>query len=404
MRGWPTSLIRALHRAVEENFAENHGRIRGQQTALLALGKLGGREMTATSDLDLIMVYDFDAEHPQSDGARPLYGAQYFARLTQRLISALTSQTNYGALYQVDMRLRPSGRSGPVATSIEAFASYQETEAWTWEHMALTRARVVSGPPGFAAACRGGHPRRAVPRARSQRRRRPTSSRCGRPSPRRRARTTRWDLKYAAGGLIDLEFIAQYLQLVHAAEHPEILDTNTARVLDKAWRLGLLSAEEADVLRPAVRLYHNLTQILRLCLPGPFDPKTAGAGLLGLLCRAADLPNFATLDAHLSETQQRVRASFNRILGARLTRATPVRLRASSRSRSATRGGNRRGARRDRLHGSPQRLEVLRPRRRVLLFHPLLVGDGLLLHELDIQRAAVQVVFVENVFAAPRGG
>jgi glutamate-ammonia-ligase adenylyltransferase len=115
-------VVRALHRRVEETVAESHGRIRRQQTALLALGKLGGREMTATSDLDLIIVYDFDTEHPQSDGARALYGAQYFARLTQRLISALSSQTNYGALYQVDMRLRPSGRSGPVATSVDGFA------------------------------------------------------------------------------------------------------------------------------------------------------------------------------------------------------------------------------------------------------------------------------------------
>ena len=82
--------------------------------------------MTATSDLDLIIVYDFDAEHPQSNGERPLYGAQYFARLTQRLISALSAQTNYGALYNVDMRLRPSGRAGPVATSLDAFASYQD--------------------------------------------------------------------------------------------------------------------------------------------------------------------------------------------------------------------------------------------------------------------------------------
>jgi glutamate-ammonia-ligase adenylyltransferase len=231
------------------------------------------------------------------------------------LISALSSQTNYGALYQVDMRLRPSGRSGPVATSIDAFASYQESEAWTWEHMALTRARVVSGPPAFttrveevirAVLCRNRDPsvvaadvvemRQAIAKEKGD--------------------DARWDLKYAAGGLVDLEFIAQYLQLVHAAQQPEILDTSTARVLDKAWRLGLLSAEEADVLRPAVRLYHNLTQILRLCLPGPFDPKTAGAGLLGLLHRAADLPNFATLDAHLTETRQKVRASFNRILGA----------------------------------------------------------------------------------------
>ena len=107
-----------------------------RRVAMLALGKLGGREMTATSDLDLIIVYDFDAERAESDGARPLYGGQYFARLTQRLISALTTQTNYGALYPVDMRLRPSGRSGPLATSIAAFASYQENEAWTWEHMA----------------------------------------------------------------------------------------------------------------------------------------------------------------------------------------------------------------------------------------------------------------------------
>ena len=144
-------LVRALHRAVEEHFAAAHGRMRGQESAVLAIGKLGGREMTAASDLDLIIVYDFDEAHPESDGARPLYGTQYFARLTQRLISALSAQTNYGALYQVDMRLRPSGRSGPVATLLGSFESYQENEAWTWEHLALTRARVVSGSPAFAA-------------------------------------------------------------------------------------------------------------------------------------------------------------------------------------------------------------------------------------------------------------
>ncbi len=309
-------VIRALHIRVEEMFVETHGRIRGQQTALLALGKLGGREMTATSDLDLIIVYDFDPEHPQSDGARPLYGAQYFARLTQRLISALSSQTNYGALYQVDMRLRPSGRSGPVATSIDAFKSYQETEAWTWEHLALTRARVVSGPPEFAARVE------AVIGAVLRRERDAAVTaedvvEMRQAIAKERDEDARWDLKYAAGGLIDLEFIAQYLQLAHSAAKPEILDTSTQRALDKAWQLGVLSAEQADVLRPAARLYHNLTQVLRLCLPGPFDPKTAGAGLLGLLCRAADLPNFATLDAHLAETRQRVRASFNRILEAK---------------------------------------------------------------------------------------
>ena len=307
--------VRALHRRVEETVVENHGRIRGQQTALLALGKLGGREMTATSDLDLIIVYDFDSEDPQSDGARPLYGAQYFARLTQRLISALSSQTNYGALYPVDMRLRPSGRSGPVATSLDAFAGYQDTEAWTWEHMALTRARVVSGPPAFTArveeVIRGVLCRKRDPAAVAA-----DVVEMRQAITKEKGEDARWDLKYAAGGLVDLEFIAQYLQLVHAAEKPEILDANTARMFDKAWRLGLLSAEDADVLRPAARLYHTLTQILRLSLSGPFDPTTAGAGLLGLLYSAADLPNFATLNAHVAETQQKVRATFNRILAA----------------------------------------------------------------------------------------
>jgi len=126
----------------------------------------------------------------------------------------------------------------------------------------------------------------------------------------------RWDLKYAAGGLVDIEFVAQYLQLVHADRIPEILDTATTRVLDKAWRLGVVTVDDAEVLRPAVRLYHDLTQILRLCLPGPFDPHAAAPGLIALLARAADVPDLATLDAFLAETQAKVRASFARILGA----------------------------------------------------------------------------------------
>jgi glutamate-ammonia-ligase adenylyltransferase len=307
-------LIRALDGAVMESFARLHGSVPGQQTAILALGKLGGREMTATSDLDLIVVYDFDRSQPDSSGPRPLHGAQYFARLVQRLISALTAQTNHGVLYRVDMRLRPSGRSGPLATQIDAFALYQDAEAWTWEHMALTRARVVAGSPAFetrvedvirAALCRPRdhdtlaadviEMRRAIALDKGEH--------------------DRWDLKFAAGGLVDIEFIAQYLQLAHAAEAPEILDTSTARALEKAWRLGVLSTEDAEALRGAVRLYHDMTQLLRLCLPGPFDPKVADPRLVALLARAADVPDLTTLDAFVAETQARVRGCFTRILG-----------------------------------------------------------------------------------------
>jgi glutamate-ammonia-ligase adenylyltransferase len=194
--------------------------------------------MTATSDLDLIIVYDFDAEHPQSDGERPLYGAQYFARLTQRLISALSSQTNYGALYQVDMRLRPSGRSGAFAAA-RSLCGNQSSGPGHAERTGHLVAQVVSGPPAFAARveeviravlCRKRDP--AVVAADVVEMRQAIAKEKG--------EDARWDLKYAAGGLVDLEFIAQYLQLVHAAQQPEILDTSTARVLDKAWRLGLL--------------------------------------------------------------------------------------------------------------------------------------------------------------------
>jgi len=309
------ALIRCLHRTIEEHFAQLHGRIAGQQTAILALGKLGGREMTASSDLDLIVVYDFDSDRPESAGERRLYGAQYFSRLTQRLISALTAQTNHGLLYKVDMRLRPSGRSGPLATQIDGFAAYQEHEAWTWEHLALTRARVVSASPQFAARveevirsvlCRARDPEMVAGDVLEMRKAIAAEKGDG----------DRWNLKYVAGGLIDIEFIAQYLQLVHAAQTTDILDTSTTQVLDRVWRLGLLKAEDAEVLRRAVRLYHDLTQILRLCLPGQFDPNAAAPELSGLLTRAADVPDFATLDAFIGETQSKVRASFNRILGA----------------------------------------------------------------------------------------
>jgi glutamate-ammonia-ligase adenylyltransferase len=307
-------LIRSLHHAVGENFAVRHGRVAGQATAILALGKLGGREMTAASDLDLMVIYDFDSEQPESIGVRPLYGAQYFSRLTQRLISALTAQTSHGVLYPVDMRLRPSGRAGPLATQIAGFADYQEKEAWTWEHMALTRARVVAATPEFAARV-AGVIRAVLCRERDRDAVAGDIVEMRKAIASEKSESESWDLKHAAGGLIDIEFIAQFLQLVHAAESPEILDTSTARVLDKAWRLGMLATEDAEVLRPAVRLYHDLTQILRLCLAGSFERSAAAPGLLALLARAADVPDFATLDAFIAETQSKVRASFERILG-----------------------------------------------------------------------------------------
>ncbi len=138
------AVVCALWPVVVADFARKHGAMPGRGGALIAMGSLGVRRLTATSDLDLIMIYDAgDVE--VSDGRRPLAARVYFARLTQALVTALTAPMAEGRLYEVDMRLRPSGRQGPVATSLDAFKDYQKTQAWTWEHLALTRARVITG-------------------------------------------------------------------------------------------------------------------------------------------------------------------------------------------------------------------------------------------------------------------
>ena len=137
-------IARTVHRRSRSSSSPRMAVLQGRRPRSSPMGKLGGREMTAASDLDLILIYDYDHERPDSDGAKSLHGSHYFARLTHRLISAFTTRTNAGVLYEIDMRLRPSGRSGPVATRLDAFAEYQANEAWTWEHMALTRARVMA--------------------------------------------------------------------------------------------------------------------------------------------------------------------------------------------------------------------------------------------------------------------
>jgi glutamate-ammonia-ligase adenylyltransferase len=306
-------IVHTVHGLVTDQFAAQHGRIKGQETAILAMGRLGSREMTASSDLDLILLYDFDHEQPDSDGEQSLQGAQYFARFTQRLISAFTTRTNYGVLYEVDMRLRPSGRAGPVASRIDSFAEYQDREAWTWEHMALTRARVISSSPEFRGKIEKiirdvlTRPRDAVATAIDV-------ADMRRAIALEKGEDDIWDLKYAAGGMVDIDFIAQYLQLVYAADQPGILDVNTMRVLDNAARLGVLPQSSAEVLRAAARLYHDLTQILRLCVTERFKPETAGEDLLRVMARAGDAPDFSSLEARVKETEAEVRRVFQALL------------------------------------------------------------------------------------------
>ncbi|MBA4790292.1 MAG: bifunctional [glutamine synthetase] adenylyltransferase/[glutamine synthetase]-adenylyl-L-tyrosine phosphorylase [Rhizobiales bacterium] len=309
-------IIRALHKRVRARFEEAHGRIAGAETAVLAMGKLGGREMTAGSDLDLIVLYDHDPDADlASDGPRPLTGAQYFARFTQRLVTALTSLTNAGKLYDVDLRLRPSGRAGPVATRLSSFEAYQLEEAWTWEHMALTRARVIAASPAFGrrveevigkVLARPRDPRRIAGDILDMRQ----------SIAAEKGEDKRWNLKHAAGGQVDVEFLAQYLVLVSGARHPELVDTSTARILAVAGWLNLLPAEDIETLAKACALYQDLTQILRLSLDTHALSGDVSPALRALLARAGQMPDFPTLDAYLGEMQAKVREIFMRVLGA----------------------------------------------------------------------------------------
>jgi glutamate-ammonia-ligase adenylyltransferase len=306
-------MIRALQDAVEADFAKAQGRLPGGAAAVVAMGKLGGREMTAASDLDLIVVYDFESGTAQSDGLRPLPVSQYYARLTQRLISALSSPTAEGQLYEVDMRLRPSGQKGPVATQLSSFIEYQAKDAWTWEHLALTRARVITGAPKIKTKVE-----RAIREALVCRRDRAKVATDVRDMRARIAAKKGsehlWELKQVRGGLVDIEFMAQHLQLVHAAEHPEVLDQNTVNALQKLERSGLLPTDAARVLIPAARLLNDLTQILRLCVDGAFEPQTAPDGLKELLSRVADAPSFEYLELTLRGVLAETAELFDRIV------------------------------------------------------------------------------------------
>ena len=307
-------LIGRLHRAVVAEMVERHGDFRGGRSAVVALGKLGGREMTAGSDLDLIVVYDADPAAEMSDGPKPLGLSHYYSRLTQRLIAAVAAPTAEGVLYEVDMRLRPSGSKGPVATSLSAFTAYHRDSAWTWEKLALTRARPVAGDPelcrAFAKATR-----EALAKARDAEAARADVAAMRALMLKEHGGGGPWDIKRVRGGLVEVEFIAQTLEIVHAKENPEVLDTNTLASLARIGEAGFLRREDSAFLRGACDLYHRLTQVLRLCAEGEFRPDGAPAGLKRLVAGAAACPDIAAVEALLAETEAGVVEAFDRLVG-----------------------------------------------------------------------------------------
>ncbi len=307
------SIIGQLQKKVEQEMVEKHGTFEGAGVSVLAMGKLGGREMTAASDLDLILIYDTDQNQLQSNGKKPLSASQYYSRFTQRLISALSSPTAEGELYEVDMRLRPSGRSGPVATHVESFVDYQHNQAWVWEHMALTRARPITGQQALKDRLSG-----IIKDVLSQKRdhgilvkdivemRHKIEVEKGTQNV--------WDLKQVRGGLVDLEFICQFLQLYHGPSHLDIFDPNTVDCLRRVKEANIIASGDCEQLLEAGHLYNKLVQLIRLCTDQGFEPETASEGLKQRLVESTSEASFSALGDKLVTTQIEVKNLYDQFL------------------------------------------------------------------------------------------
>lgn len=299
--------------AVVAQQTERYGWLHGAAWAVLLLGKGGSREMMPGSDLDLMFVYDRNDAVEASDGPKPLAPSQWFGRLVTAFTNALTAQGVEGPLYKVDMRLRPSGNQGPVAVSLAAFRKYHAEQAWSWEQMALTRARAVTGSPAFLPMVEDALREALLPRRDADRLRRDALD--------MRRRMLRdlpaagpWDVKLIPGGAMEVEFIAQVLQLIHGAAHPELRNPTTRIALGNLVSAGLLPHTEGRALIAADHLWRTIQSMLRLTvgLTGAADLPEASARILLAATREATM---ADLRRRMATTAALVRASFIRHIG-----------------------------------------------------------------------------------------
>ncbi|MFC6791810.1 bifunctional [glutamine synthetase] adenylyltransferase/[glutamine synthetase]-adenylyl-L-tyrosine phosphorylase [Methylobacterium komagatae] len=297
--------------AETRRFAEEHGQVPRGRCCVLALGRLGSRQLTAASDLDLVILYDFDPDHRMSDGPRPLDAVVAYNRLAQRIVAALTVPTRRGRLYQVDLRLRPYGSHAPPAVQLKSFIAYHDGEAEAWEHMALTRARVVAGDASLGAEVTAAI-RDVIARPRDP------ATVCA------EARTMRalvtkergyagpHDLKLAPGGLFDLDFLAQ--SIVLATGLTGCIGCDASTVLRRAGEGGLIPTETADTLAEAHDILDAAVQWQRLTLEDPAKPPSGNAA--DRIARAMNLPDGRALQAELAQRRRGNRSLLSTIKAA----------------------------------------------------------------------------------------
>ncbi|MBD3802833.1 MAG: glutamine-synthetase adenylyltransferase [Thioclava sp.] len=302
------AVLAALWPAVQEEFARRHGPCPGKGAVVLGMGSLGAERLHARSDLDLIVIYD-PAGQDYSEGKKPLATRAYYAKLTQALITALSAQMPEGMLYEVDMRLRPSGRQGPVATALSSFADYQMNEAWTWEHLALTRARPVAGCADLAAEVEAirlevlaakGKAEKVLPDLAEMRARifaaKPVKG--------------RWEAKIGAGRLQDIELLAQWFALHEGAPARRV-----EAQLRIGPRAGLVDKPTGEALASAYRFLWRLRAGEKLLSDDALDLEALGEGATAFMLRETGMETLEALSARLETATAEVAAIVDRILG-----------------------------------------------------------------------------------------
>jgi len=304
--------LSALFAPVANEFARRFGPMPGRGAMVLGMGSLAARMMSARSDLDLIVIYDAEGAE-FSQGKRPLAVSTYFARFTQALVTALSSPMSEGMLYDVDMRLRPSGRKGPVATALSGFFTYQQQDAWTWEHMALTRARPVAGSPSLCVEVESFR-QEIIGRRRDlaalKRDAREMRARIAAAIGHERADDP-WEAKAGPGRMMDIELLAQTTALATGCPVRD-----TASQLEGAVQPGWLDATEMAALRQDYARLAALRQIAKLLVNSGFDPAGLGPTASALLLGETNARTLAALETALAAGAARADALIGRILAA----------------------------------------------------------------------------------------
>ncbi|MCA0043596.1 [protein-PII] uridylyltransferase family protein [Celeribacter litoreus] len=298
--------VAALYPEVVEEFSRKHGPPPGLGACVLGMGSLGAGRLTAASDLDMIVIYDAQGVD-MSEGRKPLQSRTYYARLTQALITAMTTQTAEGRLYEVDMRLRPSGKQGPVATSFESFQTYQRTEAWVWEHLALTRGRTIGGAPKV---------REAVEAFRSELvEEMKDEARIRRETCEMRARLAEakpgsiWDPKNGPGRMMDIELMAEAAALIAGSAEQDVYAQ-----LGAGRACGWFRADEYALLVETYRLMWRLQSAARLLTGGALDPEAVGAGGRAFLLRSNGAVSMDALSEELTTRATAAAATLTELL------------------------------------------------------------------------------------------